>query len=320
MSIIDVIRNGGLLSVRQRGRLRIAHNILKVGGRDIRVLGGVSGAAEGAEVGVVEDIAGRDAVAAADAIEGRAPAGRDGDGALHERAVLQPAEVTRLAEGVEGLDDGVESAGVAGLEVDEQDDRLVGPRLVDGAPVVVDDGFQGVHVLRPQRPAERRQDVPDDHVALVEPDVGLDADAAGGQGPEERHVAVVVVVAVAGDREDAVQRVQGPRVQRGSGAFVDALRRQHGRREELVQRILLGRNPVSERVVTDAVGPDLVRSALRVAVRGAIARAGGCGKGSEIRLARGSCFSYECLYVMVTGSGELTIDGVRRAQFVMDLN
>ncbi len=131
---------------------------------------------------------------------------------------------------------------------------------------MIQDRPQRVNVLRSQRPAARGEDVADDNISAGQPNIGLDSRTSGAQGRVQGEALVVVVVAVAVRRLDAVQRIQGPWVQGRTGSLVHALRIQCSAGKQFVDRILLGRHRVSKRVVGDAVVAHLPRTTLGIVV------------------------------------------------------
>lgn len=227
----------------------ISHSGLEVSRGVDRVLAVVVFRAEVIDVRVIKDIPVRDAVARTNTIKRSTAARHDRDGFLDKHPVLEPTQIAGLAQGVDRFDNCVKGSSVARLKVDQQNHALCGLRLVHGPAVMVDDGLQGVDVLEAQGSSYRRENVSDRHVAVHEPDVGLDTHTPGAQGSEERDIVIVVVVAVACDRKNAIERVQRPGVQGRSGSLVDALGSQDIVVQKLVDGVLLRRDCICKRVV-----------------------------------------------------------------------
>lgn len=155
---------------------------------------------------VVEVVARGDAL---DLVEWGIARADDGDGAgVHVGAVVG-GEVPRVAEGLERVDDGWEGGGAVRLDVDEEVERLARGGVVDAVlGGAVDEGAVWVLALQDRQDGldvEAVQGalvgqggliVADVEGAVVEPDVGLDADCAYFQGRVEGYLSPVVIVRV----------------------------------------------------------------------------------------------------------------------------
>lgn len=155
---------------------------------------------------VIEVVARGDAL---DLVERGVARADDGDGAgVHVGAVVG-GEVARVAEGLEGVDDGWEGGGAVRLDVDEEVERLARGGVVDAVlGRAVDEGAVWVLALQDRQDGldvEAVQGalvgqggliVADVEGAVVEPDVGLDADCAYLQGRVEGDLSPVVIVRV----------------------------------------------------------------------------------------------------------------------------
>lgn len=150
---------------------------------------------------------------------------------------------------------------------------------------MVQDSTQGLDVLQTQRSARRRGGVTNDDIAASVEDVGLETDASRAHGGEERNVAIIVVVAVALNRLDAVERVEWPGLQWCTGSLVGGLGIQDAASVQLVKSVLLGRSLVAKSMVRDAIVANLPRSALGVVIVGARALSAVCAERKEILLA-----------------------------------
>lgn len=155
---------------------------------------------------VIEVVARGDAL---DLVEWGVARADDGDGAgVHVGAVVG-GEVPRVAEGLERVDDGWEGGGAVCLDVDEEVERLARGGVVDAVlGRAVDEGAVWVLALQDRQDGldvEAVQGalvgqggliVADVEGAVVEPDVGLDADCAYLQGRVEGDLSPVVIVRV----------------------------------------------------------------------------------------------------------------------------
>lgn len=141
---------------------------------------------------VPEVVARRDALHLAERGVTRAD---DGDGALGHGGAVVGGQVACVAEGLEGLDDHREGGGAVCLEVDEEVQRLAGGGVVDAVlggagdegavwVLALQDGQDGLDVEAVQGALVGQGGlvVADVEGAVVEPDVGLDADCACLQG------------------------------------------------------------------------------------------------------------------------------------------
>lgn len=162
---------------------------------------------------VVEVVARGDAL---DLVERGVARADDGDGARVHVGAVVGGEVAGVAEGLEGVDHGREGGGAVRLEVDEEVERLarggVEDAVLGGA---VDEGAVWVLALQDRQDGldvEAVQGalvgqgglvVADVKRAVVEPDVGLDADCACLEGRVEGDLAPVVIVRVL-DKADSV--------------------------------------------------------------------------------------------------------------------
>lgn len=182
-------------------------------GRDV---GGDVGEGEGQQRDgrVPEVVARRDALDLAERGVARAD---DGDGALGDGGAVVGGQVARVAEGLEGLDDGWEGGGAVRLEVHEKVQRLAGGGVVDAVlgrravdegtvwVLALQDGQDGLDVEAVQGAIVGQGGllVADVKGAVIEPDVGLDADCACLEGRVEGDLTPVVIVRVLGGLKSA---------------------------------------------------------------------------------------------------------------------
>lgn len=102
-------------------------------------------------------------------------------------------------------------------------------------------------------------------LSVSQEDIRFDRDTASAHGREDWHITIVVVMAVARRRLDAIQSVERPWIQRRPGSFVSSLRSQDSKKQ-LVQSILLWRDFISKCVVRYTLVTNLECSPLGIMV------------------------------------------------------
>lgn len=149
-----------------------------------------------------------------------------GDGAGGDGGAVERGQVARVAQGLERLDHVGEGRGAVCLDVDEEvqclarggvEDAVLGcARGQEGAVgiLLVEDREDGLDVQRVKGSRVGQGGLLVSHVqrAVVQPDVGLDGDAAGREGGVKGHRAPVVVVTMERFGYDALCEAGGIRV------------------------------------------------------------------------------------------------------------
>lgn len=171
------------------------------GGGDVG-LGGV----QEVQVRIVEEVA---LAHRLDLVERRVARADDSDGTQRDARAVEGCQVSSGAQGFQGLDHDGPRGGAVGLDVDEQQDRLVRGGIVDamlrrrsherrGRVLASQDIEDRLHVQRGEGAllSQGGGFVADIQRVVEQPDVGFERRAAHGQGRIEGDIPPVVVVRV----------------------------------------------------------------------------------------------------------------------------